>query len=149
MYPLKNKVYFAERCKTFLRKKELNKLIPDKVSTLMDGVPGVARAQTSRPRRQLLPPSGRFTPLLLKLFQQIQDMEKEMKKLRAELRKSCTEQSVISRTLREKSKVRSGRQAQRAVWAVAPHSKWPMLVLTLLTAEKTEAHTGKGTKFTP
>uniref|UniRef100_A0A2I2ZTT8 Forkhead associated phosphopeptide binding domain 1 n=1 Tax=Gorilla gorilla gorilla TaxID=9595 RepID=A0A2I2ZTT8_GORGO len=36
---------------------------------------------------------------------QIQDMEKEMKKLRAELRKSCTEQSVISRTLREKSKV--------------------------------------------
>uniref|UniRef100_A0A2K6ECY8 Forkhead associated phosphopeptide binding domain 1 n=1 Tax=Macaca nemestrina TaxID=9545 RepID=A0A2K6ECY8_MACNE len=47
----------------------------------------------------------RFTPLLLKLFQQIQDMEKEMKKLRAELRKSCTEQSMISRTLREKSKV--------------------------------------------
>uniref|UniRef100_A0A2K5S3E4 Forkhead associated phosphopeptide binding domain 1 n=1 Tax=Cebus imitator TaxID=2715852 RepID=A0A2K5S3E4_CEBIM len=36
---------------------------------------------------------------------QIQDMEKEMKKLRAELRKSCTEQSVISRTLREKNKV--------------------------------------------
>ncbi|XP_073875687.1 forkhead-associated domain-containing protein 1 isoform X14 [Macaca fascicularis] len=36
---------------------------------------------------------------------QIQDMEKEMKKLRAELRKSCTEQSVISRTLREKSKL--------------------------------------------
>nr|XP_045236162.1 forkhead-associated domain-containing protein 1 isoform X9 [Macaca fascicularis] len=36
---------------------------------------------------------------------QIQDMEKEMKKLRAELRKSCTEQSMISRTLREKSKV--------------------------------------------
>uniref|UniRef100_A0A2K6ECY7 Forkhead associated phosphopeptide binding domain 1 n=1 Tax=Macaca nemestrina TaxID=9545 RepID=A0A2K6ECY7_MACNE len=47
----------------------------------------------------------RFTPLLLKLFQQIQDMEKEMKKLRAELRKSCTEQSMISRTLREKSKL--------------------------------------------
>ncbi|XP_054293606.1 forkhead-associated domain-containing protein 1 isoform X25 [Pongo pygmaeus] len=36
---------------------------------------------------------------------QIQGMEKEMKKLRAELRKSCTEQSMISRTLREKSKV--------------------------------------------
>ncbi|XP_035163696.3 forkhead-associated domain-containing protein 1 isoform X6 [Callithrix jacchus] len=36
---------------------------------------------------------------------QIKDMEKEMKKLRAELRKSCTEQSVISRTLREKNKV--------------------------------------------
>nr|XP_045236157.1 forkhead-associated domain-containing protein 1 isoform X8 [Macaca fascicularis] len=36
---------------------------------------------------------------------QIQDMEKEMKKLRAELRKSCTEQSMISRTLREKSKL--------------------------------------------
>ncbi|XP_032156361.1 forkhead-associated domain-containing protein 1 isoform X4 [Sapajus apella] len=36
---------------------------------------------------------------------QIQDMEKEMKKLRAELRKSCTEQSVISRTLREKNKL--------------------------------------------
>ncbi|XP_033084115.1 forkhead-associated domain-containing protein 1 isoform X6 [Trachypithecus francoisi] len=36
---------------------------------------------------------------------QIQDMEKEMKKLRAELRKSCTEQSVISRTLKEKNKV--------------------------------------------
>uniref|UniRef100_A0A2K5E8F8 Forkhead associated phosphopeptide binding domain 1 n=1 Tax=Aotus nancymaae TaxID=37293 RepID=A0A2K5E8F8_AOTNA len=36
---------------------------------------------------------------------QMQDMEKEMKKLRVELRKSCTEQSVISRTLREKNKV--------------------------------------------
>ncbi|XP_078186553.1 forkhead-associated domain-containing protein 1 isoform X23 [Callithrix jacchus] len=36
---------------------------------------------------------------------QIKDMEKEMKKLRAELRKSCTEQSVISRTLREKNKL--------------------------------------------
>ncbi|XP_054397332.1 forkhead-associated domain-containing protein 1 isoform X20 [Pongo abelii] len=36
---------------------------------------------------------------------QIQGMEKEMKKLRAELRKSCTEQSMISRTLREKSKL--------------------------------------------
>uniref|UniRef100_A0A2K6RYR6 Forkhead associated phosphopeptide binding domain 1 n=1 Tax=Saimiri boliviensis boliviensis TaxID=39432 RepID=A0A2K6RYR6_SAIBB len=36
---------------------------------------------------------------------QIQDMEKEMKKLRAELRKSGTEQSVISRTLRGKNKL--------------------------------------------
>ncbi|XP_062962603.1 forkhead-associated domain-containing protein 1 isoform X2 [Cynocephalus volans] len=36
---------------------------------------------------------------------QIQDMEKEMKKLREELRKSCTEQSVISKTLREKGRV--------------------------------------------
>ncbi|XP_032719364.1 forkhead-associated domain-containing protein 1 [Lontra canadensis] len=36
---------------------------------------------------------------------QIQDMEKEMKKLREELKKSCTEQNVISKTLREKSKV--------------------------------------------
>ncbi|KAL2773339.1 forkhead-associated domain-containing protein 1 isoform 1, partial [Daubentonia madagascariensis] len=36
---------------------------------------------------------------------QIQDMEKEMKRLREELRKSCTEQSMISKTLREKSKV--------------------------------------------
>ncbi|EHB11986.1 Forkhead-associated domain-containing protein 1, partial [Heterocephalus glaber] len=36
---------------------------------------------------------------------QIQEMEKEMKKLREELRKSCSEQSAISRTLQEKSKV--------------------------------------------
>uniref|UniRef100_A0A8C7AWK3 Forkhead associated phosphopeptide binding domain 1 n=1 Tax=Neovison vison TaxID=452646 RepID=A0A8C7AWK3_NEOVI len=36
---------------------------------------------------------------------QIQDMEKEMKKLREELKKSSTEQNVISKTLREKSKV--------------------------------------------
>uniref|UniRef100_A0A452S0R8 Forkhead associated phosphopeptide binding domain 1 n=1 Tax=Ursus americanus TaxID=9643 RepID=A0A452S0R8_URSAM len=36
---------------------------------------------------------------------QIQDMEKEMKKLREELKKSCTEQNMISKTLREKSKV--------------------------------------------
>ncbi|XP_047584211.1 forkhead-associated domain-containing protein 1 isoform X3 [Lutra lutra] len=36
---------------------------------------------------------------------QIQDMEKEMKKLREELKKSCTEQNVISKTLREKSKL--------------------------------------------
>ncbi|XP_039698085.1 forkhead-associated domain-containing protein 1 isoform X2 [Pteropus medius] len=36
---------------------------------------------------------------------QIQDMEKEMKKLREELKKSSTEQSMISKTLREKSKV--------------------------------------------
>ncbi|XP_058531503.1 forkhead-associated domain-containing protein 1 isoform X2 [Ochotona princeps] len=36
---------------------------------------------------------------------QIQDMEKETKKLREALRKSSTEQTVISKTLREKSKV--------------------------------------------
>ncbi|XP_072607235.1 forkhead-associated domain-containing protein 1 isoform X7 [Vulpes vulpes] len=36
---------------------------------------------------------------------QIQDMEKEMKKLREELKKSCTEQNMISKTLREKSKL--------------------------------------------
>ncbi|ELK10497.1 Forkhead-associated domain-containing protein 1 [Pteropus alecto] len=36
---------------------------------------------------------------------QIQDMEKEMKKLREELKKSSTEQSMISKTLREKSKL--------------------------------------------
>ncbi|XP_047384051.1 forkhead-associated domain-containing protein 1 isoform X5 [Sciurus carolinensis] len=36
---------------------------------------------------------------------QIQDMEKEMKKLREELRKNCSEQSMIYKTLREKSKV--------------------------------------------
>uniref|UniRef100_A0A8C5VEU5 Forkhead associated phosphopeptide binding domain 1 n=1 Tax=Microcebus murinus TaxID=30608 RepID=A0A8C5VEU5_MICMU len=36
---------------------------------------------------------------------QMQDMEKEMKRLREELRKSCTEQSMISKTLREKSKL--------------------------------------------
>lgn len=35
-------------------------------------------------------------------------MEKEMKKLREELKKSSTEQNVISKTLREKSKVRQG-----------------------------------------
>uniref|UniRef100_G1R7R0 Forkhead associated phosphopeptide binding domain 1 n=1 Tax=Nomascus leucogenys TaxID=61853 RepID=G1R7R0_NOMLE len=61
---------------------------------------------------------------------QIQDMEKEMKKLRAELRKSCTEQSVISRTLREKSKVRSGQQAQRAVWAVLEHFRSQVIKAT-------------------
>ncbi|XP_014639371.1 PREDICTED: forkhead-associated domain-containing protein 1 [Ceratotherium simum simum] len=36
---------------------------------------------------------------------QIQDMEKEMKTLREELKKSFSEQSMISKTLREKSKV--------------------------------------------
>nr|XP_019608704.1 PREDICTED: forkhead-associated domain-containing protein 1 isoform X3 [Rhinolophus sinicus] len=36
---------------------------------------------------------------------QIQDMEKEIKKLREELKKSSAEQSMISKTLREKSKV--------------------------------------------
>ncbi|XP_029083776.1 forkhead-associated domain-containing protein 1 isoform X3 [Monodon monoceros] len=36
---------------------------------------------------------------------QIHDMEKEMKKLREELKRSSTEQSLISKTLREKSKV--------------------------------------------
>ncbi|XP_062049843.1 forkhead-associated domain-containing protein 1 [Lepus europaeus] len=36
---------------------------------------------------------------------QMQDMEKEIKKLREELRKSCSEQTAISKTLREKSKV--------------------------------------------
>ncbi|XP_045404615.1 forkhead-associated domain-containing protein 1 isoform X1 [Lemur catta] len=36
---------------------------------------------------------------------QMQDMEKEMQRLREELRKSCSEQSMISKTLREKSKV--------------------------------------------
>nr|XP_044625678.1 forkhead-associated domain-containing protein 1 isoform X6 [Equus asinus] len=36
---------------------------------------------------------------------QIQEMEQEMKKLREELKKSFTEQSMISKTLREKSKV--------------------------------------------
>ncbi|XP_042851992.1 forkhead-associated domain-containing protein 1 isoform X3 [Panthera tigris] len=36
---------------------------------------------------------------------QIQDMEKEMRKLREELKKSSTEQNMISKTLREKSKV--------------------------------------------
>ncbi|XP_060056999.1 forkhead-associated domain-containing protein 1 [Erinaceus europaeus] len=42
----------------------------------------------------------------LKLCQtQIQDMEQEMKKLREELKKSSTEQGMISKTLREKSKV--------------------------------------------
>lgn len=53
-------------------------------------------------------PSGKLRSLLSKLFQQIQDMEKEMKTLREELKKSSTEQSVISKTLREKSKVRPG-----------------------------------------
>ncbi|XP_006145330.1 forkhead-associated domain-containing protein 1 isoform X2 [Tupaia chinensis] len=36
---------------------------------------------------------------------QIQDMEKEMKKLRDELKKSCTVQTVFSKTLREKGKL--------------------------------------------
>ncbi|XP_073089337.1 forkhead-associated domain-containing protein 1 isoform X4 [Manis javanica] len=42
----------------------------------------------------------------LKLYKtQIQDMEKEMKQLREELKKSCSDQTMISKTLREKSKV--------------------------------------------
>ncbi|XP_004679394.1 PREDICTED: forkhead-associated domain-containing protein 1 [Condylura cristata] len=42
----------------------------------------------------------------LKLYKtQIHDMEKEMKKLKDELKKSSTEQNMISKTLREKSKV--------------------------------------------
>ncbi|XP_052572008.1 forkhead-associated domain-containing protein 1 isoform X2 [Peromyscus californicus insignis] len=36
---------------------------------------------------------------------QMQDMEKEVKKLREELKKNCPNQSTISKTLREKSKV--------------------------------------------
>ncbi|XP_049733947.1 forkhead-associated domain-containing protein 1 isoform X7 [Elephas maximus indicus] len=36
---------------------------------------------------------------------QIQDMEQEMKKLKEELRKSCTEHNMVSKTFREKSKV--------------------------------------------
>ncbi|XP_051692542.2 forkhead-associated domain-containing protein 1 isoform X2 [Oryctolagus cuniculus] len=36
---------------------------------------------------------------------QMQDMEKEIKRLREELRKSCSEQTAISKTLREKSKL--------------------------------------------
>lgn len=64
--------------------------------------------QNFQPRRQLLLPVRKVDFLLLKLFQQIQDMEKEMKKLREELKKSCTEQNMISKTLREKSKVRLG-----------------------------------------
>ncbi|XP_057579025.1 forkhead-associated domain-containing protein 1 [Hippopotamus amphibius kiboko] len=42
----------------------------------------------------------------LKLYKtQMHDMEKEMRKLREELKRSSTEQSLISKTLREKSKV--------------------------------------------
>uniref|UniRef100_A0A8D1F4Z0 FHA domain-containing protein n=1 Tax=Sus scrofa TaxID=9823 RepID=A0A8D1F4Z0_PIG len=42
----------------------------------------------------------------LKLYKtQIHDMEKEVKKLREELKRSSTEQSLISKTLREKSKL--------------------------------------------
>ncbi|XP_073089338.1 forkhead-associated domain-containing protein 1 isoform X5 [Manis javanica] len=42
----------------------------------------------------------------LKLYKtQIQDMEKEMKQLREELKKSCSDQTMISKTLREKSKL--------------------------------------------
>ncbi|XP_043342131.1 forkhead-associated domain-containing protein 1 isoform X3 [Cervus canadensis] len=42
----------------------------------------------------------------LKLYKtQIHDMEKEVRKLREELKRSSTEQSLISKTLREKSKV--------------------------------------------
>lgn len=47
-------------------------------------------------------------PVVGTLFQQIHDMEKEMKKLREELKRSSTEQSLISKTLREKSKVWRG-----------------------------------------
>ncbi|XP_006866483.1 PREDICTED: forkhead-associated domain-containing protein 1 [Chrysochloris asiatica] len=36
---------------------------------------------------------------------QIQDMEQEMKKLKEELRKSCTEHNMVSKTMREKNKV--------------------------------------------
>ncbi|KAM6216918.1 LOW QUALITY PROTEIN: forkhead-associated domain-containing protein 1 [Rhynchocyon petersi] len=42
---------------------------------------------------------------------QIQDMEQEMKKLKEELKKSCTEHNMISKTQREKSKVEEKLQA--------------------------------------
>ncbi|XP_045154886.1 forkhead-associated domain-containing protein 1 [Echinops telfairi] len=37
--------------------------------------------------------------------QQIEDMDREMKKLKEDLRKSCTEHNMISKTIREKNKV--------------------------------------------
>lgn len=40
----------------------------------------------------------------------MQDMEKEVKKLREELKKNYTGQNVISKTLREKNKVRASRK---------------------------------------
>lgn len=58
----------------------------------------------------------------LKLYKtQIHDMEKEVKKLREELKRSSTEQSLISKTLREKSKVpQGGPSPSRASSLVTP-----------------------------
>lgn len=61
-------------------------------------------------------------------FQQMEDMEKEVKKLREELKKNCSNQNTISKTMRERSKVRgSGKFASRV--PLHPHSVpvWPML----------------------
>ncbi|KAF6344554.1 forkhead associated phosphopeptide binding domain 1 [Rhinolophus ferrumequinum] len=59
---------------------------------------------------------------------QIQDLEKEIKKLREELKKSSAEQSMISKTLREKSKLEHFRsQVIRATYGgVKPHLDKPV-----------------------
>lgn len=70
-------------------------------------------------------------------FQQMEDMEKELKKLREELKKNSSSQSTNSKTLREKSKVRgsgklvamtTGDRAHRVQHPAQPHSAsvWPM-----------------------
>lgn len=41
---------------------------------------------------------------------QMQDMEKEVRKLREELKKNYMGQNIISKTLREKNKVRASRK---------------------------------------
>lgn len=58
-------------------------------------------------------------------------MEKEIKKLREELKKSCSEQSTISRTLREKSKVGGARSvAPGDPAAAASQESWPLSAAT-------------------
>lgn len=48
--------------------------------------------------------------LLFFFFKQMQDMEKEVRKLREELKKNYMGQNIISKTLREKNKVRASRK---------------------------------------
>lgn len=62
-------------------------------------------------------------------FQQMEDMEKEVKKLREELKKNCSNQNTISKTMRERSKVRGSGKFASPV-PLHPHSVpvWPMLV---------------------
>lgn len=101
---VERKTYLALKMERFPPREGI-KLISDSVSAIMHWMKWVTK----------------LTRLLLELFQQIHDMEKEVKKLREELKRSSTEQSLISKTLREKSKVpQGGPSPSRASSLVTP-----------------------------